>query len=272
MFQFFPETESDWPNFREWAIVRTSCFISSGIMLTDSYKDEKLQDKAVESLRAFAECGPDRFPKFHDLTVEVYELIQWMYETEIFNHNSLTPVGVGGIKPRDETRISNPPYRVYESKTRDALERGKRLGICPNRLWNVVSGCMRAEFELVCLMTAINNVPTPAQFAHQESAKLVSAASPVTPATSTGNHSACTSDLCNYASIDSTGVETLHMHKDPMQACTKLDFSKPPGSPPYIWSVGKPARNSGKVQYVAISHVWSDGTGSEKGNVNECML
>ncbi|KAF2092734.1 hypothetical protein NA57DRAFT_62257 [Rhizodiscina lignyota] len=266
MSSFFPEEESEWPAFREWAIVRTSCLVASEI----TGSDPESQDDSVSGLeRGLLE--PSQMP------VEYFELMEWMMDIDYFlahpnekrNPFRLTSSFYFASQPGDRIQ---PPYRVYEAKSREALEQGKSLGICPNRLWNVVSGSPRLEFDLVGLMTAINNVPARTKFGHKESKSQIAAAAPIIPTTSSGNHTACAPDLCHFAFIDSTGVKILH--KCPGQNCTRLDFTPlVTGQPPYIWSIDDAKfTHPGKNKYVAISHVWSDGTGAENGVVNKCML
>lgn len=90
-----------------------------------------------------------------------------------------------------------PPYHIYETKTREAMETGRALGICPNRLWNLILGSPRRELDLVGLMTAIDNVPIKSKFAHEESVRVATTAAinpnVILPAASSKSHTACTS-------------------------------------------------------------------------------
>ncbi|KAL2884222.1 hypothetical protein SGCOL_000161 [Colletotrichum sp. CLE4] len=88
-------------------------------------------------------------------------------------------------------------------------------------------------------------------------------------------HNNCTPKFCQQANIDSTKVKQMHMNTHPDQPhCPHLSFDMSrvdvaiDQGQPTAWLCGEANRDDNQVQlarpgdkYVAISHVWSDGTG-----------
>jgi hypothetical protein len=108
------------------------------------------------------------------------------------------------------------------------------------------------------------------------------------------NHQACTDTACCYAHVDNPTYQTKHAEGcegcsfvsadlDQLSVILKketyplIDFSKPTtsGNTLYLQSFASPERTttSTPIQYVAISHVWSDGLGNTRHNsIPSCQL
>lgn len=94
------------------------------------------------------------------------------------------------------------------------------------------------------------------------------------------NHELCTFDFCEYSQRDFTAVEQRHECKK--KKCFQLQdlFSREMlaiaanGGKSTVWSLDGHYMIEPPRPYMAISHVWSDGTGTgawRDGEVNECL-
>lgn len=265
MIQLFPKEESQWPMFREWVLVRTSCLVASGTMDSDAYDDPELTDETLKGLQAIVYTPS--IPT-EPVGVEVHELMDWMWRIDDFkriqrrkrHEPELDTISELDNYDMEKSRLEGRwcmPYTEYDLKISEALERVKSLKICPNRLWNVILRSRREEFDLVGLMTSIYHAQSKDKFAQKES-KLVKAATSISSTPFDGGHVSCTPNLCHFASIDTIGVKTLC--KCVETPCEMLDLPERVELRTYIWGTA----NTGEVQlrnpgdeYVAISHVWS---------------
>lgn len=148
----------------------------------------------------------------------------------------------------------------------------KRLGICPSRLWNLAVGRSN-DFDYMLLI--LNHL------SEYEQQFCVTRPS----------HDECTEELCIRA-FDGSAT-TQQLHKCPGSDCGTFEFPieklneafRPLGSPtpwiPSAWDISiwgpgaKPHLLDQGKQFIAISHVWSDGTGSglnRQGAVNTCLI
>ncbi|EED14747.1 hypothetical protein TSTA_042220 [Talaromyces stipitatus ATCC 10500] len=146
-----------------------------------------------------------------------------------------------------------------------AIERADFLGICRNRLWNqaVASG---DEKHLAILMQLTGNGDIEADVATNQRFKHL-------------RHESCSAESCLFSNVDSTNVKQLH--KCPREDCELLEFPLDDllletTTEPYTWWIedDKPYLTT-EIEYVAISHVWSDGTGAgvqKDGYVNSCLF
>jgi hypothetical protein len=87
-------------------------------------------------------------------------------------------------------------------------------------------------------------------------------------------HSGCIAQTCLLADHNTTEVEQLHICES--QSCEKIVFNPSKLNPDsaMAWSISEPQELK-CTKYVAISHVWSDGTGmgsNDPGTVNECLF
>ena len=149
----------------------------------------------------------------------------------------------------------------------------QRLGICQNRLWNLAIGCTREQDDLPALIALTDRFPQAALYLKHMEPEARG------PALDRG---VCTPEFCKLSEINNTSVKQLHKCKD-MDCNDFIDFAKSEFMRPteqYTWWL---ERNSSSTEiphivsgpYVAISHVWSDGTGigvQEQGRVNRCLF
>ena len=190
---------------------------------------------------------------------DICELINWL---ETINSFGRTEVG------------SKTPLRTHMSKQQivEATQTAHEKGICMSRLWNLaVGGHEREEVDLPILTRMLQ-----AQNRTDSSISVTSRRS--------SEHDTCTAEVCCFSSIDSTRVQQLH--KCPEKACSKpllFDTSQAKGETITWWlnniddDEEKPFIVDPKElrPYLAISHIWSDGTGGGvqgEGRVNRCLF
>lgn len=289
MLRIFPKEESEWLEFHEWVTVLTSCMITSDMMKASDWSYLKhchlhdhvwLFDKTVESVYEIVSKATEP-TKFKWVSVEVHKLLQFMVEIHMIQNMYLTMDAEKPAKLAEAVRVwhcekSSLPFSNYESAIDEALQEGKSIGICPNRLWNMTVASSHISFDLVSLVGAIKRTQLTSNFTHKESIKWIRAATTINTVTVNDekSHFACTSNLCHFASIDSTHQEILcRCQRD---CCDKLNFSERIEFR-YIWSTTVGEKKAShtlllKVKYVAISHVWSDGMGAEEGTVHHCVF
>ncbi|KAK2002783.1 hypothetical protein LX36DRAFT_626332 [Colletotrichum falcatum] len=142
-------------------------------------------------------------------------------------------------------------------------------GLCPNRLWNISFLCERGVPDIVPLAEIALRSP---KLDLDES------------------HKGCTPQLCELGEVNSTRVRQGHKCKskncqDEMRFPPKLlnevfnrseDGSNPPQWRNTAWRLDAEFELCSEIspQYMAISHVWSDGTGvgtKPAGQVNKCL-
>lgn len=218
----------------------------------------------------------------------IYDMMEWIARSEIGWHPDRSQ---RDLFYNEYLRNYRPCEAVYENDFDKSIQRAKDLGICQNRLWNLLSGSPRQWHDLPGLVQMMDaNGGTHAQcFHHSEDFSLraqpASLAAVETP--DDYHHQACTSDLCHIASMDSTRV--VQRHKCPnLEACSLIRFVNATDdlSDDILWgcTIEQPGNQDGDVvykpirvtgDYIAISHVWSDGTGAGiqgRGMVNACLF
>lgn len=158
MERFFPAEQSEWPEFREWALVRTSCLREFRIGNNKNPISKPWNISLLEILLSALESG-----SYERLNASICELVEWMQDVEELDWKSYD----ASIYPYG--RNLHRPYDYYQPKIKSALEQANDLRICSNRLWNTISGCPRKEFDLVGLMAAISHADSKSLFAHTES-------------------------------------------------------------------------------------------------------
>jgi ankyrin repeat protein len=132
-----------------------------------------------------------------------------------------------------------------------AFERATtEFSLCPNRVWAV------AKENLPKLLPANKSIP-----GHEK-------------------HDQCTFDFCEFSQRDFTAVVQRHECKEKNCARLEVLFSRDTleeaakKGKPTVWSLNGKALIEPPFPYMAISHVWSDGTGTgawQEGEVNKCL-
>ena len=135
------------------------------------------------------------------------------------------------------------------------------LGFCQQRVWEIVRNSRGGEMELIPLVGALKNLP---QLKHK-------------------GHGPCTSGYCEYATLNFTSVTQLHKCPDPKYCTTTIDnmfkqsllvAALQGHTMTTAWTLDGMSLVAKGKSYLAVSHVWSDGTGAgawKAGQVNECL-
>ena len=239
----------DWKPFRDWVLIMISCQLNANEQGQngETWKWARIGTNLSNVASSTSHERTEDFALF-----DVCELINWVSTINSHIHSSVR---------------SQKPLRTHMSKQviSEAIQTAARKGICQNRLWNLaVAGDNREEVDLPILMKMLQSKTL------QQSS----------------DHDTCTTEACCFTSIDSTRVEQLH--KCPEKNCDDsllFPFSKVEKQAKRItwWHDDSDGSKEGhyvvntesQVQYMAISHVWSDGTGGGvqgQGHVNSCLF
>ncbi len=164
-------------------------------------------------------------------------------------------------------RSRNPDAEIASTadadklKALDAVGRAKALRLCLRRTWAVAASLPDRENSLPGL------IPMPGTFhipghdrEHHE-------------------HEQCTFDFCEQSRVDFTSV--AQHHEAPCRGkCEQITFplqllnERVDKGKPTAWKLDEPSLLEASQPYMAVSHVWSDGTGSGiwgPGKVNKCL-
>ncbi|KAF7586204.1 hypothetical protein BBP40_009295 [Aspergillus hancockii] len=151
------------------------------------------------------------------------------------------------------------------TKVDEALRRAtKEFGLCPNRVWAIGHNLEGWETKLPHLIPTSERMASMGVINHE-------------------GHEQCTFDLCEYSMLNFTSVaqrhEWAHCLEKPCSTLkelfprNKLDEASLAGRPT-AWKLDGQSLVNVAEPYMAISHVWADGTGvgvSPDGEVNECL-
>lgn len=189
---------------------------------------------------------------------EVFRLLTWL-------RTSVNEFDLSYLVPRRGDR----ELREFDPLIVIASDRAEKMGLCQQRIWSLAQNTPAQELSLPILVpTASTNSPSRTIWRH-------------------GGHELCTPCLCQYSALDFTKVEQLHVCNAPKKCRqTKGLFpakrllaaiDKQMVSTDYIptaWSLDGRSIVAPGHRFMAVSHVWSDGTGtgiSPIGTVNVCL-
>lgn len=145
----------------------------------------------------------------------------------------------------------------------DAVGRAKAFRLCLRRIWAVASSLPGREGSLPSLIPSPGIFPVPSHsLRHHE-------------------HEQCTFDFCEHSRVDFTSVAQRH-EKGHGQIqcdgkCNYIQFvlsERTWKEKAAIWRLDGQSLLDASHPYMAISHVWADGTGAGtwgSGKVNECL-
>jgi tetratricopeptide (TPR) repeat protein len=255
-----------WAPFRRWMLVAMSCQAA----MTQA---QKLSVAHTHIVHAVAACytilktflwGRAKRPLEDVLdgpasekinVAEVCNIIYYMVNIQAAGGTWYTDIG--RWKQRQLLTVTLPPIS-------SALRTIQSLGICQTRLWSLVNLSHRKEGDLPDIVAALK--PAARLFRHKD-------------------HDACTPNKCNYTYMNTTKVLQLHTcapHESSGNICqqekkfpvdileTALELGR--GT---AWSCKERRLCKADEPYIAISHVWADGTGiglKNPGTVNRCLF
>ena len=165
----------------------------------------------------------------------------WHHSPSFWYHNNFLPVASNAIEEAS---------RMIEV-----------LGFCQKRIWEVVRYSHDQENDLVPLMRALEHLP---HLSHK-------------------GHESCTSGFCEDSSQNYTSVTQLHKCLDSEDCVTTTDemfrqsllvAALNGNTVTTAWALDGMSLVARGKSYLAVSHVWSDGTGAgawKAGQVNKCL-
>lgn len=258
-----------WMVFRRWAIVTMSCLRHqqkiwklSGMMrwsdegeiiihLTNALRQcgRLLQSYASSPLSystAFTGTLEGKSNKYSVDLFEVCEVIHWIWQA-----NSYDGSEIGWDAKFLPQYVTLPAILQAHSTLRD-------IAICRTWLWNFVKTSERGSVDLPAIVDMVRHLNLDRGRRHQE----------------------CTEEYCRFSDDNSTLVTQLHKCKG--GSCEDLQF--PPRelddavnhNLSTAWTMeSRPKTVAHGSKYLAISHVWADGTGvglKRPGEVNICLV
>ena len=248
-----------WKNFREWVLIGMSCRLNAFRLTSKSRQDWSWIDTSFELLVEHMEKMPKANQKIH-VSVDLFGIYELIYWISTFKE---VPIPTAHLHPQ----------QVFQPVVLETCEAAQRLGICQNRLWNLAIGSTREQDDLPALIALAKKSPQVTSYIKHKEPE---ARGPAL------DHDVCTSEFCKFSDINSTSVKQLHKCKT--RNCNEFvlfptsEFKR--SSEQYTWWLER--NNNPKEiprivpgRYVAISHVWSDGTGigvQEQGRVNRCLF
>ncbi|KAK6544446.1 hypothetical protein TWF694_001141 [Orbilia ellipsospora] len=278
--------ESQWTRFRDWAITLIACQSCS----THEQKLTKLHTHLVMAvfilhylLISYREEGSESTRPAEDYLLGdnqekqkvelfgVYEILYWMLSVQ--SHLGI-PIFLDG-----KWSINFVPKIVVETATKVARERARYAGICQHRLTKLFDATERKEGDLPGFMLAVCKYP---RLSH---CKVAPGDPDFDPDL---YHANCTPQICLPNKADTTRKAQLHKCCPSERAsCENVQYRvddleesiKRKGVS--AWSIYGRHLATVDDKFVAISHVWIDGTGigngpdptnrKNMGLVNQCL-
>ena len=278
-----------WRPFREWMISAIACYISfSGVPDARGRPGVALLSVQIWIDLLTGWIHVQREPKWVFPTAPrpcldisgILSLIHWIslaLRPHFAVSNSLPPDFSSAVAAYYQ------PYLTQDLAQSKMAFQYSRHGICPSRLWNILHSSETQQLDIIGILEGLNTLGWQL------------------PDT---NHSSCTDQFCVFANDNTTNITQMHKcsesWEDPSSRRCRRTFFRPndlrnllSNNPGNIWIctawdikkwkrylTGKsPPSNSVLLKqpssrYVAISHVWSDGTGggiNAPGDVNSCL-
>ena len=272
---------AQWKHFRDWALTMMSCQLYASDQ--GLKKESESYSKTVHCLWMVAKYTRREKMRADIDLFGIFELINWMFAI------------VCSLHPHFRTQS---PLRTHitRKKISEATQTAHKAGICPNRLWNLaVGGGERQEVDLPVLMKMFDDDTQYAakimkhgdyrdglsQLVNTRDNHDLESPLDINKSRFSQGHTNCNAEVCCFSNIDSTRVKQLH--KCSTEDCGEplkfpsSEFDRPYQSFTWWLDDGEdvPKVTDDKRAYMAISHVWSDGTGGGvqgEGRVNRCLF
>jgi Heterokaryon incompatibility protein (HET) len=262
MNEVVPSSCDGWDKFRKWALVTMSCLrvleesndlkatTPSSVLTSISYLSAVLSycnvllvkyshDPAVMSSTLVGKT------KDHEVDLfSVCEIIHWISQANRYTKGQVWNPG-------------SLPQHIAIPAVLQASIAARNMSLCQARLWNLVKASDRQHLDLPSIVDLARRIPLDDNRKHKD----------------------CAEDFCRFADDNSTLVRQLH--KCQQNICNEYFFS--PAKLEYAIELGLPTawtvEQNPEVccrpgEYMAISHVWADGTGlglKRPGEINSCL-
>ena len=269
-----PACELDF--FREWALTVVSCWSYQKSLLLDSYNSSYLPVEAATWCRRLLDdlareswTGPDirSFPwNYQARYEEDFALRRSMRENNrppfLFGVLLLLEwISVISALPASPDSVDRAWGGDFGSLSMPEVQKTTRIdGVCLHRLWNIVMATRSGVVTMPSIVSLLNDVVLSRH--HLES------------------HRYCTAQTCLKNDENTTVVSQLHTcingscNDVELFPVDKLNAIADPGLQTTAWTLKEP-HDFECSKYLAISHVWSDGTGiglQSPGTVNKCLF
>ncbi|KAH7303510.1 hypothetical protein B0I35DRAFT_446713 [Stachybotrys elegans] len=253
-----------WKSFRDWALVAMSCQATCRTC-SNSRTDLVHAHLANAVMTCVDILGsskdfPEQFSEYRGYGEEaitdlvgISNIVHWMATIQF-------SLGIPmGFEKWDHHFL---PTEVTLASSIRGLEKASHLTICKAQLWNVVSLADRTLTDLPDIVDVLNE-------------------SKVLTHDHDGRHRHCTPSRCQVNSMNTARVGQIHKCSDPTK-CTLHKFEltillsavMQEKSTAWLLDITQPRLAAASEKYIAISHVWSDGTGvglEGHGRVNNCL-
>lgn len=250
-----------WTPFRNWIITLLSCdgeFLGDADYRTVSGGTRNISTICLKLLQEVVnKHGKVSLDRICIDLVGVTELLTWLARFDGWRCT--------GWNYLDGLHIPTSDFeRFFHAAATRASDATLDIGICQARLWGISAIAPRGAIDLPSIVQVIEQNQ---QLRHGK------------------EHRNCTPRFCYVSDVNSTLVRQLH--KCTGGSCGEMEFplalldNAALNNTPTAWtSQGIKAKNHSLVDsahdsYMAISHVWSDGTGvglKKPGVVNECLI
>ncbi|KUL86433.1 hypothetical protein ZTR_08106 [Talaromyces verruculosus] len=264
--------------FREWALTVVSCWSYQKSLFLNSYDSTYLPVKAARWCRSLLDdlgreswVGPDArsgFGKYSAVTDRDFALKRSMREKNrpsfLFGLLLLLEwVSTISPLPASPDSIDRAWGGDFGSLSIPEVQKTAQVdGVCLHRLWNVVMATRSGVVTMPSIVSLLNDMVLSRD--HVES------------------HRHCTAQTCLKNDENTTVVPQLHTCTTDKENCSdvelfpvdELNAVTDPGLQTTAWTLKEP-HNFECSKYLAISHVWSDGTGvglQSPGMVNKCLF
>jgi len=265
-----------WAAFRHWALVAMSCQATLAAACREqltkpreggTFADELRMGRAhthlvhaargcfwiLEKSREVNALFQPTHDSFSSPTVDLHgvcNIIYWMANIQAFKDLGLT------FSRRWDhhyllAEVTVPPILL-------ATKRIRNLSLCGNRFWNFLNLTERKQSDLADVMYSLELRRDTLRHS---------------------DHNDCAPTKCQFSHKDSTTTKQLHKCKlgncEHAKLPIELLMTAAELGDGMAWSRSCPKLNKPGDPYIAISHVWSDGTGvglSSQGLVNHCLF
>lgn len=268
-----------WPKFRRWVLVAESCQMS-----VSASKFVWLDEFTLEPIISFFDEFWRKKHSFEmeELAFDISEIF-WFHRTQIeprlrIRQDDYLDPRFSTFRPRILQETLKFDQRIFYKASQQALTGAAALNICRKRLWDLVFNSRRSHADVPSILRLIKSSSDPSAFAHK-------------------GHRDCTPEFCESTNENTT--TKLQLHKCSTRSCGFVEFPVSEvtkfilDSEHIVWSLVESPEGEIKVKLssvtmnnqdsddeyssgiLAISHVWSDGTGAgveRLAMVNICLV
>ncbi|KAK2464729.1 hypothetical protein APHAL10511_003305 [Amanita phalloides] len=251
-----------WTGLEQWVLQVGACFCSGEA-------GNLSRDVSLGPFNTSADLYPKLAPDNLSCTAsgKPADFVDWARQV---NHREVTlllswlfGLFLGTYADMSMANRPNTPSTFMISHDRaiaQAMSRARRLHLCPHRTWAIAFSMPGAESNIPALVPDKHLL---CSYKHDYCSSGLS-------------HKNCTYDYCHISAVNFTTVVQCHRPNCDGK-CQKKVFpvhlldQAANENRPTAWSIdGKLHPLQAGERYMAISHVWSDGTGGS-GSVNKCM-